>query len=356
MNSVTSIYIPRVAAYHTELSIKNIIFTFQIGTVERVDFTPINKRPGFGENVDDVVKSAFVHFSDPLLGGDNCYNYMSDSYLGVNNFWDDIACNQPYKLQITRNEYWICLQNKNPVQRTMMNIHQVVENGRYLENLVEEQKNKIQKLEKKIDSMDSVIKQLIGGLFCQNTQESVLDTHLGVLDGEDFSSKQIPEDTHKWTHWPTTRQGDDCEKRISELEVYMRDVTRDICRLKYPGQTSITSILNFQEQEDYLFMKKLENSNMDCDDNDSISTHSSMPDLIDDNSSTHSSMPDLIDCSNTHSSISGEQWMEEKRILLEMDLARRLRAVEGYTTPTSDQEEQRYENRFRNSYELCGNN
>lgn len=351
MNSYTSIYIPRVSTRHTEASIKNIMSYYQIGTVERVDFTPINKQPGFGENVDDVVMSAFVHFSDPLLGGDNCYNYMSVAMLGFNDFWDTISANQPYKLQIARYEYWICLQNKNPVKRTMMNIHQVVENSRHLESLVEEQKNKIQKLEEKMANMDSVIKQLVGGLFCQSTQEGTLDTHLGVLDGEDLSSKTLPENTHNWGHWPTTRQGDECEKRISELEVYMRDVTGDIAGFKYPGQTSISSNFNCEEQDSYLLMSKYENNHMDCD-NDSISTHSSMPDLDDD---SHSSMPGLIDCRNTDSSMASEKWMEEQRILLEMDLSHRLRAVEGYTTPTADQEEQRYENRFRNSCEICGN-
>ena len=287
MNSYTSIYIPRMSTRHTEKTIKNIMSSYRIGTVERVDFTPINKKPGFGENVDQVVMSAFVHFSDPLLGLDNCYNYMSDSYLGNNDFWDDISANQPYKLQIARNEYWICLKNKNPVQYTMMNIHQVVENSRHLEKLVEEQKNKIQKLEEKMDNMDKVIVQLIGGLFCQSTQQGVLDNHLRVLDGEGFSQEELPENTHNWSHWPTTRQGDDCEKRISELEVYMRDVTRDISRLKYPYHASIAPMFDCEEQDSYLLMRKHENGTMDCDndcDNYSISTTSSMPDLMDINS------------------------------------------------------------------------
>ena len=226
---------------HTLGSIKNIMSTFRIGTVERIDFTPINKKPGFGENIDDVVMSAFVHFSDPILGDDNCYNYTSDSYLRDNNFWDTISYDQPYRLQVSYNEYWICLKNKKPVRYTMMNIHQVVENGRYLENLIEEQNNKIKELEKKIDNMNQVIRQLIGGLYCQNTQECVLETHLRVLDGETSSSK------------PT-------------------------------------------EQDSYLLMRKYENNNMDCY-NDSTSSHSSMPDLVHDYSSvsTHSSMPDLLD-------------------------------------------------------------
>ena len=329
-----------MSTHHTVASIKNIMSSYRIGTVERVDFTPINKKPGFGENVDEIVMSAFVHFSDPLLGYDNCYNYMSDSYLGNNDFWDDMTCNQPYKLQITRNEYWICLKNKNPVQYTMMNIHQVVENSRHLENLVEEQKNKIQKLEEKMNNMDSVIKQLVGGLFCQSTQEGTLDTHLGVLDGEDFSSKQMPENTHNWSHWPTTRQGDDCEKRISALEVYMRDVTR----FKYPGQTSIVSSFDCEEQDSYLLMRKFENNSKIEDDNDSISTHSSIHELVDDNSvSTHSSMPGLIDCRNDHSSMPD---------LVDDD--------SSYSSMPDLEEmekhyEKHYEKRFRNSHEICGN-
>ena len=313
MNSYTSIYIPRMSTSHTVASIKNIMSSYRIGTVERVDFTPINKKPGFGENVDQVVMSAFVHFSDPLLGLDNCYNYMSDSTLGNNDFWDAISAEKPYKLQIARNEYWICLKNKNPVQYTMMNIHQVVENSRHLEKLVEEQNNKIQKLEQKMDNMNEVIIQFVGGLFCQHTQQGILEKFLRVLDGEGLSSKPLPEDTHNWSHWPTTRQGDECEKRIADLERYMRDVTGDICRLKYPGQTSISSNFNCEEQDSYLLMRKHENSNIDYD-NDSISTHSSMPDLVDANSvSTHSSMPSL------------------------------------------EAMEKHYENRFRNSHDICGN-
>ena len=303
MNSYTSIYIPRVSTCHTEVSIKNIMSSYQIGSVERVDFTPINKKPGFGENVDDVVMSAFVHFSDPILGYDNCYNYRSDSYLGISHFWDTISANQPYKLQISLNEYWICLKNKNPVQRTMMNIHQVVENSRHLENLVEEQKNKIQKLEEKIDNMDSVIKQLIGGLFCQSTQEGILDTHLEVLDGADLSSKTLPENTHKWTHWPTTRQGDECEKKISALEDYLRDITR----FEYPRQLGITPRFNCEEQDSYLLMRKFENSSKVEDDNDSISSHSSMPSLIDCRN-TRSPVSDRDDdfVMNIHSSVSDD--------------------------------------------------
>lgn len=147
MSTYFSIYIPRMAIVHNDESIKNIFQYYQIGIVEYVDFTPINKKPGFGENVDKVVKSAFVHFSNPWYYSNNSYDshFRTD---GNNNFWSTINANQSYKLQISPNEYWICLKNRNPIQRTIMNIHQIVENARYLENLLYEQTKKINELEK----------------------------------------------------------------------------------------------------------------------------------------------------------------------------------------------------------------
>jgi hypothetical protein len=295
--------------------------SYRIGTVERVDFTPINKQPGFGENVDDVVMSAFVHFSDPILGYDNCYNYRSDSYLGINDFWDTISSNQPYKLQIARNEYWICLKNKSPVRYTMMNIHQVVENGRYLENLVQEQNDEIKNLreiieeqQKTIEGIQGVVYQVIGGIYSQSTQSGTIDSHLNIMG----ISSDTSDNTSKWGNWPTTRQGDECEKRITALEDYMRVTTR-FDRFEYPRELGVSPLFDCEEQDNYLLMRKHENNYMDCD-NHSISTHSSMPDLVDDDSSvsTHSSMPDLMDIISVDSQESCE--------------------------------------RIRNSYELCGNN
>jgi hypothetical protein len=136
----TSIYIPRMSVDHTEESILFYMSMYQIGSVSHVDFTQINKKPGFGENVDQVVKSAFVHFR---------------TFMRNTNFWETIANEQPYKLQVNPNEYWLCLKNKNPIQRTMMNIHQVVENSRHLEGLIEAQAIKIEELERKLEGTNS---------------------------------------------------------------------------------------------------------------------------------------------------------------------------------------------------------
>lgn len=137
-----SIYIPRIASYHNEEKIRNVMEFLHIGQVEYIDFTPINKKPGFNENVDEDFKSVFIHFK----------------VYYPNNIWNTIAVGESYKIQIKQNEYWLCLKNKNPIQRTMMNIHQVVENGRHLEGLIEaqakileEQAKKIEELERKLE-------------------------------------------------------------------------------------------------------------------------------------------------------------------------------------------------------------
>jgi hypothetical protein len=87
-------------------------------------------------------------------------------------------------------------------------------------------------------------------------------------------------------------------------------------------------------------MRKFENSSKVEDDNDSISTHSSMPDLVDDNS-THSSMSGLIDCRNARSPVSDR---DDSTYSSMPELGEMEKHCENY-----------YENRFRNSYEICGN-
>ena len=148
----TSIYIPRMSVNHTEDTIRKIMHEFRIGTVSHVDFIPINKKPGFVEKFDQVMMSAFVYFSDPWLSSaDDMYDFKNEKYNGNIQFWNGIAAGDARQLRISPKEYWICLKNKKPVQRTIMNIHQVVENGRYLENLVQEQAKKIEELERKLE-------------------------------------------------------------------------------------------------------------------------------------------------------------------------------------------------------------
>jgi len=167
MNTSISIYIPRMSMKHTEEDVRIILEGFYIGNVSRIDFTPINKKPGFGENIDSVVKSAFIHFSHTPFLSNELFPNSSIVHLSEK-FWNEIRNGMPYKLQATLTEFWICLKNKSPVKRTLMNIHQIVENGRYVENLVQEQANKIaeqavaiEKLSDKLNRIYQVIDQIL---------------------------------------------------------------------------------------------------------------------------------------------------------------------------------------------------
>jgi hypothetical protein len=207
---ITSIYIPRMSAIVTERHVINEFENFGIGKVSRVDFTPIDKKPGFGENVDMVVKSAFIHIE----------KYYYEHLRGeiVQNLKD--GENHRIYPSCVPGEYWILLKAKSYVQSTMMNTSQIVENCRYLENIVTEQAVTISKLTNEIDNIKQVVYQLVGGLFCQETQKGMIYDYINTL-----YEKEIPDtdtdthtDTHYWEDFPTTRQGDDCERRIAVLE------------------------------------------------------------------------------------------------------------------------------------------
>jgi hypothetical protein len=117
-----------------------------MGTVTHVDFTPINKSKGFQGVVEPgAFRSAFVHFLPPIL---HIRSGLSDHHI-----WDAIEKEVPYQMTVNEREYWICLKNKNPVLRTHMNIHQVVDNCAYLEKLIVTQAAEIEELKKLVSKM-----------------------------------------------------------------------------------------------------------------------------------------------------------------------------------------------------------
>lgn len=349
MNSITSIYIPHMSALYTEEAVINIMFNLRIGTVTRVDFVTIGQKPGFKEIIDDNYKAAFVHFyhPNPRYDGPPLPEYAHENLCFRNQYvWDMLDADEPCRVKVSPSEYWIFLRNNNPVPQTMMNIHQVVENGRYLENLVLEQKQKlkeqdatIKKLESKLDGIHTVVYQLIGGLFNQGNQRDILGEHIKCLFQDaknEYTEDALPE-KNKWTIYPTTRQGDECERRVEALEQTVRDMLNfdfpetqehyDEAELLHRCTVNyIEPEENYEERYEEDYEKEAEllhrcNVNYIYNDNASLSTHSSMPELIDNDnestssSTTYSSMPELID--DVNSLDSGE--------------------------------------RIRNSFELCGN-
>ena len=80
--------------------------------------------------------------------------------------------------------------------------------------------SKIDVLEKKIDGVQDVVYQLLGGLFNQKTQSNVLDTHSSILLGDKYQPKSNENSRYQgeFSVYPTTRQGDKHEEEIQLLK------------------------------------------------------------------------------------------------------------------------------------------
>jgi chromosome segregation ATPase len=85
---------------------------------------------------------------------------------------------------------------------------------------IAEQAKEMEEMKKKLEEVTNVVYQFIGGLYCQRTQGDMIDAALNELYGESSPPRDSKGDS-KWTIWPTTRQGDDCERRIEALEKKM---------------------------------------------------------------------------------------------------------------------------------------
>ena len=114
-----SFYIPRIHHHYTTEDIKATFRVFNIGEIERIDY--VNKRG------DDTYYSAFVYMSymyNTATANDIIYYLQKEKGY--------------YQLWVEENVFWWILKNKNPIDYTYFNIHQVVENARLLkEQLVE---------------------------------------------------------------------------------------------------------------------------------------------------------------------------------------------------------------------------
>ena len=318
--SSLSIYIPSVKSNVAGSYIEYVFRNANIGEVARVDFIPIGKKSGFKENMTGAFKSAFVHF--------NKFN---------KNFGKKLSEVKGYKFYIEDDRYWMIFQAKNPIQPTMMNNSQIVENCRHLENKVEEQALTIQNLEEKLDGVQTVVYQLLGGLFNQKSQSQVLQDHLSDLYSEPprvVSRFEDPEeDDSEWEKWPTTRQGDANEERIQKLKKEFNELASSLndhaekgtaMELKvFSLEQQIKEMTNFDYIDEAVFTPYEEEDNELQDtelqarkfvptpypmqqlndelfDDDTASTHSSMPDLVE-ASSDSDSMPGLISDSDSDS-------------------------------------------------------
>ena len=144
------VYIPRVNNSTCEMDIRYQMHAFEIGSVKRVDFSPIGKTPGF-KLPEKILpyKMAFVHF-ESFYDSANAQLFISTLTEG-----------RSFTMQFEK-YYWMVLPAKNIVPETTMNIHQVVENCRFLEKKLEEQSALIEK-------QSALIEKLLSAEKSQNT-------------------------------------------------------------------------------------------------------------------------------------------------------------------------------------------
>lgn len=244
-SNITSIYIPRMCVNTTEDEIIKLFYDRRIGFVKRVDFIPIDKKPGFRENLDNMVKACFIHLQSWVR--------LPTKIL------EKIENDEGYILYLNeKGDYWILLKATNPVQDTMMNNHQIVDNCRHLEKRIEEQANEIKELKESITNIKDCMYQFFGGLYCQRTQGHMINNHIAIIEGKHFDYNESNRNnplTHKWGGWPTTRQGDSNEARIQKIEEKLNmafikeDDDEDIMTedeheilLKTPGSFNLTRL------------------------------------------------------------------------------------------------------------------
>lgn len=133
--STFSFFVPRMLAEYDETRVKGIFANVLcVGIVSRVDFIPIEGEPRF--------QKAFIHM-------EQIYNTPSTSHV-MSEVFEGNRGVRVYPGMFHQNEYWVLLKNKTPVQETKLNIHQVAENARILQSVVETQAKEIKALREQL--------------------------------------------------------------------------------------------------------------------------------------------------------------------------------------------------------------
>ena len=130
---MTSIYIPLInVVTFNEEKIQKIFEELQIGVVSRVDFVAIEGT--------SRMKKAFVHLSK---------YYDTQLSLEIKLKFDEDLAFRLYP-DMDNRVYWILLKNKCPIPETTLNVHQLAENHRILEELVVKQAEQIVRLQQTV--------------------------------------------------------------------------------------------------------------------------------------------------------------------------------------------------------------
>jgi len=127
-----SFYVPRIRAHWTEQQIFNAMRE-TIGVVDRVDFgdfVPLNQTG---------IRCAFIHMA--------WVNYDWKDWLER-----EIETNGHCRYQVTYDEYWMLLPNKNPIPKTHLNVHQLADITRKQDERIAELEALVSRLTEQLEN------------------------------------------------------------------------------------------------------------------------------------------------------------------------------------------------------------
>ena len=167
-----SFFIPLMANRYTADSVKDIFqYTFGIGPVNRVDFVPIEGNPRF--------QKAFVHMAS--------INYSETVDTIMTKVFNNQESVRMHPDAANAKAYWILLANKNPVTETSLNIHQVAENARILQDLVFKQSDQIARLQETVYNLTTRI-------FDEKNEQNVIYAYSNFMKHGNYFDKGFIQD------------------------------------------------------------------------------------------------------------------------------------------------------------------
>jgi predicted RNase H-like nuclease (RuvC/YqgF family) len=191
------------------------------------------------------MRSAYIYFD---------HHAPQEMYVGqdIKEGWKR---NEPYCYKdFAQQDYIHIYDNTLPaVEVRRRNSSAVQINGYPLQKLIELQQQQIEKLEKKVKATQDILYCFIGGLYCQRTQGEEIGKLIDNLcdrptidvtdsdtenDDEDSEQPKPEKQTSKWSFWPTTRQGDECEREIEALKEEIKMLKSRITPQKKPKTIS----------------------------------------------------------------------------------------------------------------------
>jgi len=140
-------------------------------------------------------------------------------------------------------------------EETYMIFASIINASRVLEKKVKEQENTINIMNQHIDNLHTVVSNLVTGLYNEDTQEKSLKLNYQYLYPEDnYDEDNSITDLSIWGELPTTRQGDENEKRLDIVEEEIKQLKQisainNLNNFIYDSNADSSELLYLSEEE-----------------------------------------------------------------------------------------------------------